>query len=240
VQALRARNRSLMDRLSRVEAQLGRPLAGSDSPFSSSAEGTLWSLMRPDQDDSRHAHARPPGPPARPLPVPRIGGTGIMPRADDDDDLMVEAVELPHREPHVPALPLPPPAGAQASSSRPALSAATVLPRTIDSRSRTRSEEDEDAEDDGEPASKKIRVLSSTVPVVGTDEATELQNEAAVEKIRQSITCPVCLGPVSKLATTRCGHLFCNECIRRSVSLLKSCPTCRNPLQLGDIVKIFF
>ena len=35
-----------------------------------------------------------------------------------------------------------------------------------------------------------------------------------------------------KLVTTQCGHIFCNVCIRNSISTLHRCPTCRKKLTL--------
>ncbi|ORX92144.1 hypothetical protein K493DRAFT_338971 [Basidiobolus meristosporus CBS 931.73] len=47
------------------------------------------------------------------------------------------------------------------------------------------------------------------------------------------IKCSICLDNPQKLTTTICGHLFCDECIHRSIKTpSKACPVCRKPLTL--------
>ncbi|KAK9765766.1 hypothetical protein K7432_005649 [Basidiobolus ranarum] len=47
------------------------------------------------------------------------------------------------------------------------------------------------------------------------------------------IKCSICLDNPQKLTTTFCGHLFCDECIHRSIKTpSKACPVCRKPLTL--------
>ncbi|KAF8159331.1 AMP-dependent synthetase and ligase [Crassisporium funariophilum] len=43
------------------------------------------------------------------------------------------------------------------------------------------------------------------------------------------LTCPVCRGFPKQSTVTQCGHLFCHECITRSLSNRKSCPVCMEP-----------
>ena len=61
-----------------------------------------------------------------------------------------------------------------------------------------------------------------------------------------SITCPVCMENVKTftksgrlLVTTKCGHLFCNSCIRQSITLLHRCPTCSGKLTLKQYHRIY-
>ncbi|KAK9701741.1 hypothetical protein K7432_011578 [Basidiobolus ranarum] len=51
------------------------------------------------------------------------------------------------------------------------------------------------------------------------------------ENNNMDIKCSICLDNPLKLTTTFCGHLFCDECIHRSIKIpSKACPVCREPL----------
>jgi len=53
--------------------------------------------------------------------------------------------------------------------------------------------------------------------------------------------CPICLGDYDKseeLSVTRCGHIFCAECLESSVAASRSCPTCRKALNDSDYDRI--
>uniref|UniRef100_A0A672K2W4 E3 ubiquitin-protein ligase RNF4 n=1 Tax=Sinocyclocheilus grahami TaxID=75366 RepID=A0A672K2W4_SINGR len=52
-----------------------------------------------------------------------------------------------------------------------------------------------------------------------------------------AVSCPVCMDAYSEIidsgrlmVSTKCGHLFCSQCIRDSLSRAHSCPTCRKKL----------
>ncbi|XP_051513880.1 RING finger protein 4 [Myxocyprinus asiaticus] len=52
-----------------------------------------------------------------------------------------------------------------------------------------------------------------------------------------AVSCPVCMDVYSEIidsgrlmVSTKCGHLFCSQCIRDSLSRAHSCPTCRKKL----------
>lgn len=53
-------------------------------------------------------------------------------------------------------------------------------------------------------------------------------------------TCSICLNNISDdtLSMTKCGHLYCYECIYQCVNHTKKCPMCRIPLSLDTIYKI--
>jgi SNF2 family DNA or RNA helicase len=60
-----------------------------------------------------------------------------------------------------------------------------------------------------------------------------------------SDNCMVCLGEISgeDVGVTKCGHLYCYECIKQTVNSIGKCPACMNPLSLrteGDIQLISF
>ncbi|CAI5694804.1 unnamed protein product [Oreochromis niloticus] len=52
-----------------------------------------------------------------------------------------------------------------------------------------------------------------------------------------TISCPVCLDGYSEIVgsgrlvvSTRCGHVFCSQCLRDSLTSSHTCPTCRKRL----------
>ena len=55
-------------------------------------------------------------------------------------------------------------------------------------------------------------------------------------KTANSINCPVCMENtnVYSLCSTRCGHHFCIKCLLTSCVIKKSCPLCRNSIDISD------
>ncbi|XP_023741321.1 putative SWI/SNF-related matrix-associated actin-dependent regulator of chromatin subfamily A member 3-like 1 [Lactuca sativa] len=52
----------------------------------------------------------------------------------------------------------------------------------------------------------------------------------------EDIDCPICLSPPSELIITSCAHIFCQNCIIRTLKHSKSlCPLCRHPLSESDL-----
>uniref|UniRef100_A0AAR2L412 Ring finger protein 4 n=3 Tax=Pygocentrus nattereri TaxID=42514 RepID=A0AAR2L412_PYGNA len=52
-----------------------------------------------------------------------------------------------------------------------------------------------------------------------------------------AVSCPVCMDAYAEviesgrlMVSTKCGHLFCSQCIRDSLARAHSCPTCRKKL----------
>jgi hypothetical protein len=65
-------------------------------------------------------------------------------------------------------------------------------------------------------------------------------NSEVVKAVMPKFSCPLCLGKVKKaLGMTKCGHLACHSCLRRSVSLVKICPICRAPTTIKDVFRVF-
>uniref|UniRef100_A0A0A9WHX1 E3 ubiquitin-protein ligase Bre1 n=1 Tax=Lygus hesperus TaxID=30085 RepID=A0A0A9WHX1_LYGHE len=51
--------------------------------------------------------------------------------------------------------------------------------------------------------------------------------------------CPICLDQTLLLASTKCGHVYCYDCISRAVSKQGRCPTCRAALRPKDIHRLY-
>ncbi|XP_077136282.1 E3 ubiquitin-protein ligase RNF4 [Ranitomeya variabilis] len=52
-----------------------------------------------------------------------------------------------------------------------------------------------------------------------------------------SVTCPICMDGYSEIVqsgrlivSTKCGHIFCSQCLRDSIKNMAKCPTCRQKL----------
>ncbi|XP_050215765.1 uncharacterized protein LOC126666903 [Mercurialis annua] len=53
-------------------------------------------------------------------------------------------------------------------------------------------------------------------------------------------SCPVCMGSLIEPTSTRCGHIFCKECLQRSLkSLQNKCPTCRQKVGKRGIFRVY-
>lgn len=52
--------------------------------------------------------------------------------------------------------------------------------------------------------------------------------------------CAICLGGGKKdWASLRCGHVFCDGCVRKWLMFKPSCAVCRAPARLSDVRRIF-
>ncbi|KAK4750879.1 hypothetical protein SAY87_004361 [Trapa incisa] len=54
-----------------------------------------------------------------------------------------------------------------------------------------------------------------------------------------SFSCPICLGLLVNGTTTKCGHIFCKTCIKAAISAQGKCPTCRTPVVMKDLIRVF-
>ncbi|XP_073430568.1 E3 ubiquitin-protein ligase RNF4 [Dendrobates tinctorius] len=56
-------------------------------------------------------------------------------------------------------------------------------------------------------------------------------------RLSGSVTCPICMDGYSEIVqngrlivSTKCGHIFCSQCLRDSLKNIAKCPTCRQKL----------
>ncbi|XP_042486048.1 uncharacterized RING finger protein C548.05c-like [Macadamia integrifolia] len=54
-----------------------------------------------------------------------------------------------------------------------------------------------------------------------------------------TFTCPVCIGQLVEETSTKCGHIFCKDCIKVAITSQHKCPTCRRRLTKRDIMRIY-
>ena len=53
--------------------------------------------------------------------------------------------------------------------------------------------------------------------------------------------CPICLSNARLPVVTRCGHIFCWDCIKEWVNKKgkMECPTCKNGIKLNEVIKLY-
>ncbi|XP_019408703.1 PREDICTED: E3 ubiquitin-protein ligase RNF4 [Crocodylus porosus] len=64
-----------------------------------------------------------------------------------------------------------------------------------------------------------------------------LEDETTDSRPSGTISCPICMDGYSEIiqsgrliVATKCGHVFCSQCLRDSLRNANSCPTCRKKL----------
>jgi hypothetical protein len=63
-------------------------------------------------------------------------------------------------------------------------------------------------------------------------------NDPNILKFNEIGTCPICIDDISMKIGTRCGHIFCKDCINTWVDNNNHCPCCRGELTKTDIFYI--
>ena len=43
--------------------------------------------------------------------------------------------------------------------------------------------------------------------------------------------CPICIDDFKNPTKTKCGHMFCKDCIEKALQYDSYCPTCKKPLR---------
>ncbi|KAI5601154.1 hypothetical protein POPTR_001G082200v4 [Populus trichocarpa] len=51
--------------------------------------------------------------------------------------------------------------------------------------------------------------------------------------------CPICMDELQEATSTKCGHVFCKNCIKKALAVQKKCPTCRMKCRAKSIYRIF-
>ncbi|XP_013884994.1 E3 ubiquitin-protein ligase RNF4 isoform X2 [Austrofundulus limnaeus] len=94
------------------------------------------------------------------------------------------------------------------------------------------------------PQDRRVQPGESYVLSSDDDEDTPpVLHTATVSSTRTSrvtpglISCPICLDLYSEIiesgrlvVSTKCGHVFCSQCLRDSLTSSQTCPTCRKKL----------
>ncbi|KAM1049786.1 hypothetical protein ACFX11_031853 [Malus domestica] len=54
-----------------------------------------------------------------------------------------------------------------------------------------------------------------------------------------TFTCAICMGQLIEETSTKCGHIFCKECIDTAIATQHKCPTCRHKLRKRDTIRVY-
>uniref|UniRef100_A0A8D2IQG7 E3 ubiquitin-protein ligase RNF4 n=2 Tax=Varanus komodoensis TaxID=61221 RepID=A0A8D2IQG7_VARKO len=86
--------------------------------------------------------------------------------------------------------------------------------------------------DDDEPRDNDV-VLTSTL----SRELELLEDGGSSSRRSGTVSCPICMDGYSEIVqsgrlivSTKCGHVFCSQCLRDALRNANSCPTCRKKL----------
>ncbi|KAJ2402367.1 RING finger and WD repeat domain-containing protein 3 [Coemansia sp. RSA 2559] len=107
-----------------------------------------------------------------------------------------------------------------------------------------------DGDDNGDDFAKPRQPLPPPQPLVSPAQSSRKQKTSAEAAGDERNTCPVCMeawtiGGATRLVSLRCGHLFCNRCIRRwmrsatQTRKRAKCPECNQPVGKGDVRPIY-
>lgn len=113
---------------------------------------------------------------------------------------------------------------------------------------KTRARKKNDAQDTKKHIKRQRAVSSSSAgknaSEIPSANDPEIENTKVISVLKGKLTCSICQQTVaeskSPLASTVCGHLFCQRCIRKAVRLTNSCPTCRKKIKLRDVHRVYF
>ncbi|KRK03975.1 E3 ubiquitin-protein ligase complex slx8-rfp subunit slx8 isoform X2 [Drosophila yakuba] len=92
------------------------------------------------------------------------------------------------------------------------------------------------------------RVLAQSTensPVVDLDDVSppkRVYRDIDLSHKEDSYKCPVCMDSVTKRepVSTKCGHVFCRECIQTAISATHKCPMCNKKLTARQFFRIYF
>ena len=88
--------------------------------------------------------------------------------------------------------------------------------------------------EDSDEEEKKEEVKED--PFKGKEYYEDVINKIKNEEFPE---CPVCFNDMNEPSLSRCCHILCYECFRKSVEARHSCPICRKHMELNDLCKIF-
>lgn len=76
-----------------------------------------------------------------------------------------------------------------------------------------------------------------TPPVLNAAMMSSLHTNSSSRSTPGTISCPICLDSYSEIiesgrlvVSTKCGHVFCSQCLRDALTSSHTCPTCRKRL----------
>uniref|UniRef100_A0A6P4FLR5 E3 ubiquitin-protein ligase RNF4 isoform X1 n=1 Tax=Drosophila rhopaloa TaxID=1041015 RepID=A0A6P4FLR5_DRORH len=95
------------------------------------------------------------------------------------------------------------------------------------------------------PSRRRTFNQSTATPlVVDVDDVSppkRIQRDLELSQKEDSYKCPVCMDSVTKRepVSTKCGHVFCRECIQTAISSTQKCPLCNKKLTTHQYSRIY-
>ncbi|XP_004971067.2 E3 ubiquitin-protein ligase RNF4 [Setaria italica] len=86
---------------------------------------------------------------------------------------------------------------------------------------------------------------TNTFPVISLVDTPEVNFfKAPPEPVKEvpkepKFTCPICMNELTEAASTVCGHIFCQKCIKAAIQAQKKCPTCRRTLNKNQHHRVY-
>ena len=171
------------------------------------------------------------GPDAFPLaPLPR-GSTTLDVDSDSSDDGEVEVVGVKRR--HRLTLQEKREQSRRRRLEQQTVSSALPTPQPV-------TAEHIDAE--AEATADVVDLTSDSHPLLSPTKPLPPPPEPAAESPPPPVSkhqCPICLGAAEELASLKCGHVFCLDCLTTTVNLQHKCPTCRQKAGKRDIRRLY-
>jgi hypothetical protein len=66
-----------------------------------------------------------------------------------------------------------------------------------------------------------------------------MQKEDIVSTLLKALNCSICQFEMKNMTSTKCGHTFCEQCIKQAIRVNKKCPTCRKITNMKDLHRVF-
>ncbi|XP_065355956.1 uncharacterized protein dgrn [Calliphora vicina] len=154
---------------------------------------------------------------------------------DEDDDVILVSANI-----H-PVVDLCTPAGYQEESNP----RTSINQRKLSRRRLTQQDEDETCCQAGPTSARKRRTEYFTPPE-HSKKPSESSNVATSPSATSAsggtpFMCPICMESCLQRqpTSTRCGHLFCKECIECAIRLTHKCPMCNSKISRNQIIRIY-
>ncbi|XP_065876692.1 uncharacterized protein [Euphorbia lathyris] len=100
----------------------------------------------------------------------------------------------------------------------------------------------------------KRRRISSNQTVINCDQYVNLESSSSStrDEVRAPLppppppppkeptfNCPICMSPFTEETSTKCGHIFCKNCIKSAIKVQPKCPTCRKKVTAKELIRVF-
>ena len=60
-----------------------------------------------------------------------------------------------------------------------------------------------------------------------------------IESIQSNYICPICISPINHCCVTKCGHCFCQQCLKESLDFNSKCPYCNFQLKSDEFYRCY-